>query len=264
MAERTFTIEKAGGNPIHAFLYSESQKGDNMPPIVILCHGFSGDHKEWGRFTQLADELVKNNSDVLLFDFTGSGKNVREPILLSEWQQDLKIVYDWVRSQGYSMIGCLGLSLGGLTLLTTVTSALDSLKAIVFWAPALYLKKAMKKWQIFFAKFAGLLFPNKIIKQGNSQDPSLEPVLINSHFIKEIHSVRSDEYLQKLTLPVLIVQGTADNQVKAELNYKAMNFMPKDADHVLHKVESATHDFSGKHLEEFIKVTVDWFKKYLK
>lgn len=261
MSEKGFTIEKASGNQLHAYLYSTASNNNVKNPIVILCHGFSGDHNEWGRFTRLAEELTKNNIDVLLFDFTGSGKNVREPILLSKWQQDLKIVYDWVKNQGYTAIGCLGLSLGGLTLLTT---PLESLKVIVFWAPAFYLKKAMKKWQIFFAKIAGLLFPNKIIKQGNSQDPSLEPVLINSHFIKEIHSVKSNNYLKNLTLPVLLVQGTADNQVKAELNFEAMNFMPKDSNHVLYKVEDATHDFSGQHLEEFIKVTVEWFKKYLK
>jgi pimeloyl-ACP methyl ester carboxylesterase len=152
------------------------------------------------------------------------------------------------------------LSLGGLTLLTT---PLKALKSMVFWAPAFYLKKAMKKWQILLGKFARVFFPNKIIKQGNSQDPSIEPVLINSHFISEIHSVNSNDYLMKLNTPVLLVQGTADNQVKAELNYSALEYIPKDIPHKLHKVEGATHDFSGKYLDEFIAVSIDWLKQYL-
>jgi len=46
------------------------------------------------------------------------------------------------------------------------------------------------------------------------------------------------------------------------LTKKAFNMMPQDNNHKLVEVQDATHDFEEKHLQKFIKETVNWLKNY--
>ncbi|MHA1339323.1 MAG: alpha/beta hydrolase family protein [Promethearchaeota archaeon] len=252
---KEFKIEKADGKTLNAKLYKANEPSSSL---IILCHGFTGDQDEWGRFIRAARIFAKEGFDALTFDFTGSGKNPREPVCLSKQVKDLEEVCNWAISQGYESIGTLGLSFGGLT---SLVANIPQRKAAVFWAPGFYLKKAMKLKEKMLAYLGLKLMPNKIIKQESLNN---EPILITSQFIKEIFETDTNEYLKKFTTPALLVQGTKDDRVKAELNFKAIEYFPKDEHHKLIKVEGADHDFYGEHLDQFIKVSLDWFKKYMK
>ena len=62
---------KGNLNGLHFITGQPSEK----TPVVIICHGFSGDQTEWGRFTKTANEFNKAGFDAVTFDFSGSGKN---------------------------------------------------------------------------------------------------------------------------------------------------------------------------------------------
>ena len=133
MIEKRVLIPNAVGNDLHGvFYFALEENALDKPPILIMCHGFTGDKYEWGRFPETAKALNKEGYDVLIFDFSGSGENKREPITLTKQAADLEDVYNWIQNQGYSKKAVLGLSLGGLT---TLKASLPGIITYVFWAP---------------------------------------------------------------------------------------------------------------------------------
>ena len=256
MIEKRVLVPNINRNDLHGVHYiaSEEKHESNLdkPPILIMCHGFTGDKYEWGRFPETAKTLNKEGYDVLIFDFSGSGENKRETINLSKQASDLEKVYEWIRNQGYSRIAVLGLSFGGQTVLK---ASLPGIITYIFWAPFFLLHTGGDQAEWF-----------KDLDKGPVEIPSSgegEPVIIDMSFMTEIAKFRVRPALKKLDLPTLIVQGTKDEKVPLELTKKAFSLMPQDNNHKLVEVQNATHDFEKKHLQEFIKETVSWLKKYL-
>jgi len=153
MAQEIISIPRTTNGNLNG-IHFETGKSYENTPVVILAHGFTGDQEEWGRFTKTALEFNKAGFDAVTFDFSGSGKNPREPITLSKQVQDLKDVHIWVKSKGYKKINVLGLSFGGIT---TLVANLSEIKSTVFWAPAFYLKRAFPKKHVFLMRFLSKL-----------------------------------------------------------------------------------------------------------
>ncbi len=252
MTEKKVLIPNAERSDLHGVFYFALEESPlNRPPILIMCHGFTGDKYEWGRFPETAKVLNKEGYDVLIFDFSGSGENKREPINLTKQANDLENVYTWVKSQGYSKIAVLGLSFGGLT---TLKADLPGILTKVFWAPPLLLHTTGDQADWF-----------KGIDKGPVEIPSsgeVDPIIIDMSFVMEFAKFHVRPALKKLVTQTLIIQGTADKSVPLELTKKAFSWMPKNGNHKLVEVQGATHDFKGKHLEIFIRETVTWLKNY--
>ena len=252
MKEKKVLIPNADRSELHGVFYFALEENPlNKPPILIMCHGFTGDKYEWGRFPETAKILNKEGYDALIFDFSGSGENNREPINLSKQSNDLENVYRWVKNQGYSRISVLGLSFGGLT---TLKANLPGIITKLFWAPPLLLHTTGDQADWF-----------KDLDKGPVEIPSsgdLAPIIIDMSFIMEFAKFRVKPALKKLVTPTLIIQGTADESVPLELTKKAFSFMPQDDHHKLVEVKDATHDFNEEHLEIFIRETLEWLKKY--
>lgn len=238
-------------------LYTASDGGRSDKGLVILCHGFTGDQNEWGRFVKTANQLNIAGFDALTFDFAGSGKNKREPVLLSKQISNLMDVYEWAVSVGYNKLATIGLSFGGITSLFAQS---PKRYAAVFWAPGFYLEEALSPVEKFFSKVFGFLFSTKTIKRASKNN---DPILVNAQFLKEMDRYDSNGALKESNKPALIIQGTADKTVNAELNYKAINYFPDELDCKLVKVEGATHDFDGEHLDQFIDHSIEWLHKHL-
>jgi pimeloyl-ACP methyl ester carboxylesterase len=253
MIEKKLLIPNAERNDLHGvFYFAAEENPSNKPPILIMCHGFTGDKSEWGRFPETAKALNKEGFDVLTFDFSGSGENKREPINLTKQANDLENVFSWVKKQGYSKIAVLGLSFGGLT---TVKANLPGIITYVLWAPPLLLHTTGDQADWF-----------KDIDKGPVEIPSsgeFDPIIIDMSFVMDVANFRIKQALKKHFASTLLVQGTADEKVPLELNKKAFSLMPQDNNHKLVEVQGATHDFEEKHLQEFIRETVNWLKIYL-
>lgn len=251
LTETKIIIASRTGCDLHGIHYQWNKETEKKR-ILIICHGFTGDKYEWGRFPKLAKSLNKEKIDALIFDFTGSGENERVPITLSKQIQDAESVYDWVKSKGYERIAILGLSFGGRTVLG---ANLPGIKTYVFWAPAIFIQSTEDQNDWFKDLDNG---PVKIPSSGDG-----EPIIIDRSFVTEFAKLRVKPLLKKLDSPTLILQGTSDESVPLELTRKAFQLLPKDKDHELIEIQNATHDFEGEHLIKFINYTVKWLKKYL-
>lgn len=248
-------IPRSVGGHLHAVHFTNEKviasEESKQIPFVIICHGFSGDKYEWGRFTDTAVALSEVGYESLLFDFSGSGENERELITLSKQARDLEDVYEWVKNQGYSNIAVIGLSFGGLTLLVT---NLPEIKTKVFWAPGFYLKK---------------MFPSSMVKNLKKKPLKIpasgdfEPITIDHTFVEDLSNYDANSYLNSLVTPTLIIQGTGDTIVGLDNTREAFKHLPQDDHHKLVEIDDATHDFKGEHLVKFIELTINWLKKYL-
>ncbi|MFO7795764.1 MAG: alpha/beta hydrolase [Promethearchaeati archaeon] len=246
---------------VHAIHYLSEKDLNNETliknPLVIICHGFTGDKKEWGRFPQTAESLNKEGFDALLFDFSGSGENTREPVLLSKQVEDLEEVYKWAHHIGYTEISVIGLSFGGLTLLY---ANLPNIKTNIFWAPAFYIDKIIGKFRIKLIKILIRIGIKQLKLKSSGKGGK---IIINTNFIDEILNVQSNERIEKLDKPTLIIQGTEDKDVKPEFTREAYFHIPDIIDHKLIEIEGTDHEFNGKFLERFIDFSIEWLKMYL-
>ncbi len=254
MQQVELEIPRKEGGTLNAICYKSGTTPINTP-FVILCHGFTGDKYEWGRFPKTAEKLVAAGFDAIIFDFSGSGKNTREPITLSKQVQDLENVYGWAKNQGYAKISTIGLSFGGLT---SLVAELPDRVAAVFWAPAFAFKKVFNRFNRTFLRFVSLFKKTPMkIKATESG-----PIWVDYSFVQDILNTNVDEYLVDFTTPTLIVQGTADTTVKPYDTRLAFQLMPIDDHHQLMEVTDATHVFQDAHLEQFISHTVTWLQRY--
>jgi len=172
----------------------------SVAPLVILCHGFTGDKYEWGRFPRAAEALEEVGFDALFFDFSGSGENLREVITLSKQVQDLEDVYAWAQAQGYTDISTIGLSFGGLTALV---ATLPGRVAAVFWAPAFYMHKIFWPAKFRFTRFLMHLRKRPIRIRATESGP----ILADYSFVEDILHVNPDQHLANFATPALVVQG---------------------------------------------------------
>jgi pimeloyl-ACP methyl ester carboxylesterase len=249
MIEKEVLIQSKNGSTLHGVLYLHTDNSIKES-IVIMSHGFTGDKYEWGRFPEMARRCNQEGYDALIFDFSGSGENKREPITITRQFNDLESVYEWTRSEGYKKIAVLGLSLGGLTTLGAKISDVD---AYVFWAPVTFLHTTDDQTSWF-----------KDISNGPVEIPTSGeggPIVIDLSFVIEFGKFRVKPALKSLDKPVLVVQGTKDESVPHELTRKAFKFFPENKRNELIEIEGAGHDFEGEHLEKFIDTTIQWLKK---
>jgi len=254
MAQKIINIPRSTNGNLNS-LHFETGEPFEKTPVVILAHGFSGDQEEWGRFTKTALEFNEAGFDVVTFDFSGSGKNPREPITLSKQVQDLKDVHEWVKSKGYERISVLGLSFGGLT---TLAANLLNIRATIFWAPAFYFKRAIKKFHVIMG-FLQSKFSNK---PHMMQSANNEPIMIKYDFLKEGRNLDVESALANYSTPSIIIQGDKDEKMPYDWNFEAFQYMPQDENHKFVKIEGAGHDFKDANLDQFIENSINWLKKY--
>jgi len=254
MVQKLINIPKSTKGNLNG-IHFETGKSYENTPVVIMAHGFTGDQEEWGRFTKTALEFNKAGFDAVSFDFSGSGKNPREPITLSKQVQDLKDVHIWVKSKGYKKINVLGLSFGGIT---TLVANLSEIKSTIFWAPAFYFTRAVKKFHLFMA-FLMSIFSNKSRLMPSQNN---EPIMIQYDFLKQGNNFDIEGALENYLAPSILIQGDKDEKISYEWNFEAFKYFPKTEDYKFIKIEGAGHDFKDEHLDQFIENSITWLKKY--
>ena len=103
----------------HGKLVADLQTPDVMPkkcPIVILCHGFTG-NRNGGLEVGIARELEAKGIASIRFDFNGHGESEGDfqQMTIPNEIEDARHVYDWIKADGrFGDIGITGHSQGGV------------------------------------------------------------------------------------------------------------------------------------------------------
>lgn len=122
---------------IHATI-SVPESEDSIP-LVVMCHGFTGNRKGDGHFPAMAQLLGQQGIATIALDFPGCGENAEESLTeytLENIESDIDAAIQYM-AQEYSVdlsrVGLLGHSMGG----RAVALHLDeSIAAAAMWSPA--------------------------------------------------------------------------------------------------------------------------------
>jgi len=234
------------------------------PPAIIMCHGFTGNmNEDHDLFVHAAKKFCENGFVVLRFDFRGSGKSEGKFIdmTISGEVSDLKKAIDFISSRkiNNNRIGVLGLSLGSVVSVLgwnervktlVLLSALNDNKKVFING---FGKKTVK--EIEEKGFCDL----KKSPEGWRTKTSFN---VGKGFWEEVKKTKLVSNIKNVKCPILIIQGTNDKDTdlsdSKEL-YSAAN-QPKE----IKLIENASHSFDNpEHEKEVIKVSLDWFNKWL-
>lgn len=219
--------------------------------VVIMSHGFMMDRFERGMFPQLAEALRKMGIASFLFDYTGSGQSDNTSITVAKQTDDLLSAIHFIKTLGYSKIGLLGVSLGGLYSILAYTKDVST---IVLWAP------------VTASKVPGKLKDPQVLKDLEQKGYTLiknkagRDFTIDKQYYQERLSVDQQAILSRVKCPVLILHGSKDSVVSYNHSEKALKFLPDGSR--LWIIHEADHSFVT-HLDLVITLSSDWLDRFL-
>jgi pimeloyl-ACP methyl ester carboxylesterase len=231
--------------------------GDLSPggdACVVLCHGFTGDRHEDGRFDITARALNEDGFTVLTFDFSGSGESDDLPITVAGEVEDLRAALAFVRDRGAQQVAVLGLSLGAEV--AAHVAADEKIGALVFWAPVTAPSPDPTVW--YSREQLDELERTGLITWGKDVGPRRH-VVIDGRHLDERRSLDRRALLGGIRTPVLIVHGSRDDLVPLEWSRTALPLLPAGSE--LRIVRGAGHVFH-KQLRRFIRPTRQWFRAW--
>lgn len=254
MQETPLTFQDGANNTVAAILAEPARTSNRA---VILCHGFlsNKDSRTNLRLTQL---LVDHGIGTLRFDWFGmgdSGGDFRH-IAVATCCDQLERAIDLMRDRGYSKLGIVGSSFGGL-LAILVGQRHPELRAIGLKCPVPDFPEALdhefgragiEEWQRtnYIPDVTG----------------GTVPVALNFTFYESCRAFDAYAAARHVQAPVLIVYGEQDELVPFHQIRQLEDALPGDKELVL--LPGADHQFGRP--EDFRQMTVrlaNWMQSHL-
>lgn len=218
--------------------------------IVIISHGFTA-KKDRPRLINASEFFSKKGYAVLRFDALGSGESDNSPVTIENYVGGLKSAIKYVRGLGYTNLGLLGESLGGLSSILAYDLKIQSM---VLWAPL----TTSKSPPLSKSKKVQEDLENKGYTLYEKEDKIFK---LPKQYFEERVSVNQEKILSKIKCPVLIIQGTEDKTIPLEQTKKAIQLLPEKSK--LEMILGAGHNLE-ENIDEVINLSLNWFKRYLK
>lgn len=224
-------------------------------PVVLICHGFKG-YKDWNFFPYLAEQLAKSGFFAIRFNFSCNG--VGEALehfdeldkfainTYSREQADLSSLFEQIvqRALPFSdqfdlkRIGIIGHSRGGANSIIFAAEH-PEIKAVVTWNSVSHvdffpdsLKKQIREQGIGYVE--------------NARTKEQMPMKANvfDDMIENVERFNIMNHLKRITTPVHIIQGDADN----EWLVSGASAMKTTASiHSLAMIREGDHTFNAAH-----------------
>jgi len=247
-------------------LYFKNSKGDNLCgvlsdlasnkglPIIILCHGFSSS-KDAQTYKRLEEILNNHKISTLRFDFFGHGESEGkfEDITISEAADDILNAISFIKGLGYSRIGLVGSSFGGIASIMAASKTND-LFILVLKSPVLdYEEVVMKtKKELGEWKKKGYTY----YRGGDGRKLKL-----NYTFFENFKDNNGYKAAEKIKIPTLIVHGDKDETVPIEQSKKTSALIGNCK---LEIVKGSDHRYSDpENFEKMIKLVSEFIINHL-
>ena len=221
-------------------------------PIIILCHGFSTS-KNSHTYVRLQEILNKYQISTFRFDFFGHGESEGkfEDITISEAVDDILNAIKFLKNQGYTKIGLVSSSFGGIASLMTASKT-DDLFILALKSPvsnyeekeyATKSKEELEEWR------------NRGFRYYVSGDG--RKLKLNYTFFEDFKNNNGYEAAKKIKIPTLIVHGDNDESVPIEQSKKTASLIENCKSEI---IEGADHRYSKP--EDFEKM-LDLISKFI-
>lgn len=221
-------------------------------PIIILCHGFSTS-KNSHTYVRLQEILNKYQISTFRFDFFGHGESEGkfEDITISEAVDDILNAIKFLKNQGYTKIGLVGSSFGGIASLMAASKT-DDLFILALKSPvsnyeekeyATKSKEELEEWR------------NRGFRYYVSGDG--RKLKLNYTFFEDFKNNNGYEAAKKIKIPTLIVHGDNDESVPIEQSKKTASLIENCKSEI---IEGADHRYSKP--EDFEKM-LDLISKFI-
>lgn len=202
--------------------------GDPSRLMVIMVHGFSSS-KDTPHFVAISDFLNDHGISTFRFDIYGHGESdgLLEDVTLTEAVDDAKHAIEYIADKGYTNIGLLGSSFGGLTSVIAASQTPD-LRFLVLKSPV------------------------------STYDGIKRETKINEAFYKDASQNVGYDVAPKINVPTLIVHGDCDEVVPVAQSTKISKLI---SDCTLVIVKGADHRYTQpKHRDQMI----DTIEKFIR
>lgn len=215
--------------------------------VLLIVHGLA-EHS--GRYMNVVNYFVALGYAVYGVDHVGHGKSSGTRVYVERFEDytdTLKTYFDMVRRwQADKPIFLVGHSMGGLIGAVYLLSHQAELTGAVLSGPAVKVHGSVSPAVIFVGKLISVLMPKLgligLEAEGVSRDPAVVQAYVNdplvcrgkvtarlsAEFVKAMRRVAAEA--TKITLPILILQGSADRLVDpkgAQMLYDAVNSVDK-------------------------------------
>lgn len=242
--ERGYWIEQDEDNLAGTLHLPEDEE---RPPIVILCHGFSGHKNSYREFVEISRELCNNGFAVYRFDFRGSGESSREfqdqthttmledmETVVSEFEQNDDIGEE---------IFLAGHSQGGFISKLFTANNNDRVKGLISWMGRAY--DIEDWWSDRYCR--------EIEKRGFIYADGTK---ITEEYYQDSKKYNIAEAFENIRIPTLLLYGTHDYTVPLDEGERANEKIENSR---LEAIEGLTHDFNQT--EELFDQTLEFLKE---
>jgi hypothetical protein len=241
---KTFTIGKTGKRIVGI---TERPDNPGKYPVILMFHGFSGDHIVSGfKFPRVSRLLVEQGFATVRFDFRGSGDsegNFEDMSILTELSDALE-VFGYIKKKDFynHKLGIIGYSMGGAVASLFAPKVQDT-NAVCLWSPAIFNKEVFQ---------SGLMI-KKLSEQSFIDIGGLK---ISTVFAQDCEKTDAFEDLLKYRKKLRIIHGSKDESVDYT---KVKNFCIQNSIN-FHQIENADHKYlSVGYMNELFNQTVDFF-----
>jgi putative redox protein len=229
MREERISFTNPRGDTLSGVLHHPTNSA--VRGAVILCHGMESD-KSSEKLIYLSEALASRGILALRFDFSFVGESSAkfEDITYCGEVEDLRAAYALVQSRHRGKTAILGSSMGGTVALLFAAEEPAVAALVTVAAP------------VHPEQFPGRILTPKQIDQWRNQGFTLyNGQRLNVSLLHDLEKINICEAVKRITCPVLIIHGDADEVVSVEeahelhacLNNSKQLLVLKGSDHRL-------------------------------
>jgi pimeloyl-ACP methyl ester carboxylesterase len=216
------------------------EKDKDSDKLAIMVHGFPGDHKSYGDvFSDLSAAFTSKGFHTLRFDMRGCGRSDKGSTFFSyrTAAEDCVNVLQWTEKLGYKKLYLIAEGLGAPIALTILGDRIrPKIAGVVFL------------WPILAAQNSGL---KKMVTD--------QPELFSETFIDEIDAYNFTPLMQRLTMPTMVICGSADTMAPPATQAEILKSHMTENNLEILTFEGGTHGLKTAVERDFLMKQINFF-----